>query len=98
MLIDGTGREKGRSGRYLDKIAVRSDIEARLQQLYENTSANYFDVYSRSGRIFALKFKPPKQQPWLVRLDSAMDLKSERVVLDPNELNSNVATTIDWYV
>ena len=35
-----------------------------------------------------MKFQPPKQQPMLVTLASADDLKSEKMVLDPNALDS----------
>ncbi|HMC28976.1 MAG TPA: prolyl oligopeptidase family serine peptidase [Verrucomicrobiae bacterium] len=82
----------------LDRVYARAFIEQRLQRLYEATSANYFALYARTSRIFALKFKPPKQQPFLVTLTSANDVKSERIVVDPNELNANGTTAIDWYV
>src|SRR5213075_1564427 len=62
----------------LDKLAARADVENRLEQLYESASADYSSLYSRSGQVFALKFKPPKQQAFLVRLASPNDLKSER--------------------
>src|SRR5437868_437061 len=45
-----------------------------------------------------MKFQPPKQQPMLVTLASADDLKSEKIVLDPNVLDTKGATTIDWFV
>ena len=48
--------------------------------------------------FFALKHQPPKQQPFLVALDDIEDASSERVVVDPNEIDSSGATTIDWYV
>jgi prolyl oligopeptidase len=45
-----------------------------------------------------MKFQPPKQQPILVTLASADDLKSEKIVLDPNVLDTKGTTTIDWFV
>jgi prolyl oligopeptidase len=45
-----------------------------------------------------MKFQPPKQQPMLVTLASADDLKSEKVVLDPNVLDAKGTTAIDWFV
>jgi prolyl oligopeptidase len=45
-----------------------------------------------------MKFQPPKQQPLLVTLASADDLKSEKVVLDPNVLDTKGTTAIDWFV
>jgi prolyl oligopeptidase len=53
---------------------------------------------SRPGILFAMKFQPPKQQQILVTLASADDLKSEKVVLDPNALDAKGTTTIDWFV
>src|SRR5881296_709838 len=45
-----------------------------------------------------MKFQPPKQQPLLVTLASADDLKSEKAVLDPNVLDAKGTTAIDWFV
>jgi prolyl oligopeptidase len=55
-------------------------------------------VISRPGRLFALKFQPPKQQPMIVTLTSAFDLASEKIVLDPNALEPKGHVAIDWYV
>ena len=44
-----------------------------------------------------MKFPPPKQQQMLVTLSSADDLKSEKMVLDPNALDSKGTTAIDWF-
>src|SRR5581483_3667117 len=55
-------------------------------------------LVSRPGRLFAMKFQPPKQQPLLVTLASAGDLKSEKIVVDPNLLDSKGTTAIDWFV
>src|ERR1700743_1761934 len=49
---------------YLDKLPAREAVAARLKQLYSATSANYAGLMDRRGIIFALKFKPPAQQPW----------------------------------
>src|SRR5258707_6124957 len=45
-----------------------------------------------------MKFQPPKQQQLLVTLASTDDLKSEKVVLDPNALDAKGTTAIDWFV
>ena len=44
-----------------------------------------------------MKFQPPKQQPLLVTLASADDLKSEKVVIDPNVIDTKGTTAIDWF-
>jgi prolyl oligopeptidase len=84
--------------KYLDSFPDRAAIEKQLQEWYAKTSPNYFSLVSRPGILFAMKFQPPKQQPLLVTLASADDLKSEKVVLDPNVLDAKGTTAIDWFV
>ena len=82
---------------YLDKLPDRAAIEKQLGEWYAKTSPSYSGIVSRPGILFAMKFQPPKQQPMLVTLASADDLKSEKIVLDPNSLDSKGTTTIDWF-
>src|SRR5215813_2724423 len=87
-----------RTRKYLDSLPDRAAIEKQLQEWYAKTSPNYFSLVSRPGILFAMKLQPPKQQPLLVTLASADDLKSEKVVLDPNVLDAKGTTAIDWFV
>src|SRR5438477_1638487 len=87
-----------RTRQYLDKLPDRAAVEKQLTEWYAKTSPSYFPLVSRPEIVFAMKFQPPKQQPLLVTLASVDDLKSEKVVLDPNVLDANGATTIDWFV
>src|SRR5512133_3559031 len=82
----------------LDSFPDRAAIEKQLQEWYAKTSPSYFSLVSRPGILFAMKFQPPRQQPLLVTLASADDLKSEKVVLDPNVLDTKGTTAIDWFV
>ena len=82
----------------LDSFPDRTAIEKQLQEWYAKTSPSYSSLVSRPGTLFAMKFQPPKQQPLLVTLASADDLKSEKVVLDPNVLDTKGTTAIDWFV
>src|SRR4029077_4084294 len=100
--------ENQQTRKYLDSLPDRAAIEKQLQEWYAKTSPSYFSLVSRSatgrirrgepGILFAMKFQPPKQQPLLVTLASADDLKSEKVVLDPNVLDTKGTTAIDWFV
>jgi prolyl oligopeptidase len=83
---------------YLDKLPDRAAIEKQLTEWYAKASPNYFSLVSRPGILFAMKFQPPKQQPLLVTLASADNLKSEKVVLDPNVLDAKGRTAVDWFV
>lgn len=82
---------------YLDKLPFREAIAQRLQELYLESSPDYFRLHYQSGKLFAMKEKPPKEQPMLVALSSPFDLSSERVILDPNELDTTGLTSIDFY-
>src|SRR5438105_346606 len=87
-----------RTRQYLDKLPDRAAIEKQLAEWYAKTSPSYSSLVSRPGILFAMKFQPPKQQQLLVTLASADDLKSEKVVLDPNVLDAKGTTAIDWFV
>jgi prolyl oligopeptidase len=83
---------------YLDQLPDRVAIEKQLTEWFAKTSPSYSSLVSRPGLLFLMKFQPPKQQPLLVTLTSADDLKSEKIVLDPNVLDAKGTTTIDWFV
>jgi prolyl oligopeptidase len=87
-----------RTRAYLDKLPDRAAIEKQLTEWFAKTSPSYSSLVSRPGILFTLKFQPPKQQPMLVTLASPDDLKSEKMVLDPNALDAKGTTTIDWFV
>src|SRR5205807_9713784 len=87
-----------RTRQYLDNLPDRAAIEKQLTEWYAKSSPSYSSLVSRSGILFAMKFQPPKQQQLLVTLASADDVKSERIVLDPNVLDAKGTTTIDWFV
>jgi len=87
-----------RTRAYLEKLPDRAAIEKQLTGWFAKTSPSYYNLVSRPAELFAMKFQPPKQQPLLVTLTSADDLKSEKVVLDPNALDAKGTTAIDWFV
>ena len=82
---------------YIDKLPDRAAVEKQLTDWYAKTSPSYTGLVSRPGILFAMKFQPPKQQPILVTVTSPDDLKSEKIVLDPNTLDTKGTTTIDWF-
>ena len=73
---------------YLDGLPDRDAIEKQLTAWYAKTSPSYSSIVARPGNLFAMKFQPPKQQPMLVTLTSADDLKSEKVLVDPNKIDA----------
>jgi prolyl oligopeptidase len=89
--------ENKRTRAYLDSLPGHAQIAQQLKAWYAKTSPSYSNITPRPGVLFAIKFQPPKQQPMLVRLGSADDLKSEKVLVDPNQIDSKGTTAIDWY-
>jgi len=87
-----------RTRQYLDQLPDRKAIEKQLTEWYAKTSPSYSSLVSRPGLLFVMKFQPPKQQPLLITLTSVDDLKSEKIVLDPNVLDAKGTTAIDWFV
>jgi prolyl oligopeptidase len=87
-----------RTRTYLDKLPDRAVVEKTLTEWYAKTSPSYSSLVSRPAVLFAMKFQPPKQQPMLVTLASPDDLKSEKVLLDPNAMDAKGMTAIDWFV
>ena len=81
----------------LDKVNARGAIAGRLKQLHGQKSVSY-DARFYRGKLFVTKYQPPKEQPFLVVIDSPDDLSSEQTVLDPNTLDTSGATSIDFYV
>jgi prolyl oligopeptidase len=64
--------------------------------LIADTSAIYSLNDCRGGIIFATRFKPPAQQPVLVRLKSVFPPALRKAVFDPNLWNTNGTTAMDW--
>ena len=82
--------------RYLDAIAQRPAIAARVGELLRTAPIRRFDFQYRV-RLFALKIQPPKNQPILVELPPSGDPRAERILLDPNALDPTGRTTIDFF-
>jgi prolyl oligopeptidase len=93
-----TRLENERTRAWFAGLPFRDGIAQQLMQLRGEESARYFQLQERNGRIFALRFKPPAQQPVLVRLSSLEAPALWRTVFDPNAYNTNGTTSMDWYV
>jgi prolyl oligopeptidase len=83
---------------YLDALPERAGLYEQLKQLRSYPSPRYRALTYRGGLFFALKQQPPKEQPFLVTLESPDDPASERSVVDPNQLDAQGTTAIDFYV
>src|SRR5262245_9002570 len=81
----------------LDALPSRPAIRDRIAELSRDIAPDYSGLEFRGGTLFALKDQPPKNQPMLVALPSVDDLSRERVLVDPNAIDSTGSTTIDFF-
>jgi prolyl oligopeptidase len=93
---DWTRRQNERTRAWFDKLEFHDGLEQELSELIADESASYGLVDCRGGIIFATRFKPPAQQPVLVRLKSVYPPALRKVVFDPNVWNTNGTTAMDW--
>jgi len=93
-----TAAQNQYSRTWLDSRRDRSEIESKLKALYAKDTPSHTSLVARPGILFALKFQPPKQQRLLVTLTSPNDLASEKIVLDPNDIEPKGQVAMDWFV
>src|SRR5512142_1826412 len=82
-----THAEDARTRAFLGAFPDRSALEARVRELLLAAAGQYTGVARRGDTWFALKFQPPRQQPFLVTLRALDDLGTEKVLLDPVALD-----------
>lgn len=82
---------------FLDKLPNRSEIEKRIADILDEKIVSYSTLSWRDGSLFAIKSQPPLNQPFLVVMESAESAQTERMVVDPNKIDSTGETSIDWY-
>jgi prolyl oligopeptidase len=92
-----TEAQHDRTMAYLRNLPSYDDIRRRAAEILGADSISYADPKRGGAMYFVLKHQPPKQQPFLVCLTDLDDVASERVLVDPNAIDSSGATTIDWF-
>ncbi|MCP4677233.1 MAG: S9 family peptidase [Deltaproteobacteria bacterium] len=81
----------------LDALSGREGIRARVTELVSLMPVSYFHMEWRESGLFALKFQPPLNQPYLVVMPSAGEPDKERVIVNPNKLDPGGSISVDWY-
>lgn len=81
----------------LDKLPDTDAIRARVTEVLGATSESYSNLSFHGGKLFALKRQPPKQQPFLVTMDSIHHPDKAVVLIDPNKMDAHGTTAIDWF-
>ncbi len=93
---DWIHRQNERTRAWFDQLNFHAGVARQLGELLADESASYSLTEHRGGIIFATRFKPPAQQPVLVRLNTVYPPALRQVVFDPNVWNTNGTTAMDW--
>lgn len=93
-----TRAQNERTRAYFDRLNFRAGLTQELNELIADQSASYGLDACRNGIIFATRFKPPAQQPVLIRLKSVQPPALWKVIFNPNAWNTNGTTAMDWLV
>jgi prolyl oligopeptidase len=88
--------QNARTQKLLRALPGRDVLAAQLGAIARFRTTSYAALVYRGELIFALKYAPPKQQPFLV-VRRGLDGNDERVLVDPTLLDPSGATTIDWF-
>jgi len=91
-------REISSWSRARDSSAWAWFLDTPRTEAISATSSSYHDLYAVGGQVFALYDEPPKQQAMIAVLTNAADPSLARVVVDPNAMNPQGTTAIDWFV
>ncbi len=90
--------EDSRTRAYFDGLAQRAPIYKQLYSQIAATSSSYSHLHAVGEQLFALYTQPPKQQPMIAVLSSALEASAPRIVVDPNTMNPKGTTAVDWFV
>ncbi|MDA7893801.1 prolyl oligopeptidase family serine peptidase [bacterium] len=90
-------RQNGHARSILDSLPGVPKLRQQVSQILSARTVGYGNVALRGGKCFAIKREPPRQQPFIVVMNSVNDVSDARIVVDPNKLDSSGTTSIDWY-
>lgn len=92
-----TAAQKQYARQTLDNLPHAEAIRKQVTEILSAETVSYSSVTHHAGRFFATKQQPPKQQPFIVVIDSLDAVDAARTVVDPNQLDPTGSTSIDWY-
>jgi prolyl oligopeptidase len=82
----------------LDTLPHVAAIRARVTEIMSARTVSFTGVEYRKGTYFAIQREPPKQQPFLIVLTSLDAPLKARILVDPNAIDHEGTTSIDWFV
>src|SRR6266568_6413386 len=77
---------------YLDKLPGPDKVRERVKELLAARTTTHFNLQWRSGKLFAMKRQPPKEQPFLVVMPGPNEPDKARVLVDPTVIDAKGTT------
>ncbi|MDH3748355.1 MAG: hypothetical protein OER97_09120, partial [Gammaproteobacteria bacterium] len=83
----------------LGDLQERPAVHARLTEILKSVESATYRALRKVGAdaLFAVKRDPEKQQAILVRMAVDGDPSHEKIFIDPNHIDAEGGTSIDWY-
>ena len=81
----------------LDNLPGVPMLRKQITKILSAKTVGYGSVALSGEKCFAIKKEPPRQQPFIVVMDSVDDVSGARILVDPNKLDASGTTSIDWY-
>jgi len=92
------GDHNRRTRAYLDLLPGRQALYTSVRKFVEYAAPAFSQLQYHGGILFAMRWRPPKQQPFLVSLSPADNPNAEKVLVDPTTIDASGATSIDYFV
>ena len=89
--------ESAYARKFLDSLHSRAAVLDQLHAWDKKRQITYGGFVSRPGVIVAMKNDPAKQHPVLVAFRSLDDLRSERILVDPDQIDPAHTTNFDFF-
>ena len=96
-VVTWTAAQNAAARKLLDRHPHRAAIARRVEAMMGGDTVSYYSAQRVAEQSWFLKYAPPKQQPYLVRLNASGDPSSERVLFDPLTFDTSGSTSIEWY-
>ena len=87
-----------RAQKFLNALPGRAQMAGQIKKLISSIPPYLAALQLTAGKVFAFKFDPAKQQRFIVVLSSPDDPGSEKVICDPNAIDTSGTTSADWFV
>ncbi len=81
----------------LGKLPGLAAIAKVVEAVTVSDTVSYGAGERVADQAWFLKYAPPKQQPFLVQINTVGDDFSERIVFDPVKGDASASTSIEWY-